>query len=96
MTVNGTITKYNLLKEIESNTGLAFKRKYSLLDNQIVKTISLLSPENYGVTHDKLLERVTVGENTNKLEYSTDETKNALGIMPIIKCYIQAMLGMLC
>lgn len=85
VTVNGTITKYKLLKEIESATGLVFKYSYALnTDNTIAKKVSLLKPENYGVTHDKLLERVTIGENTNKLEYSSDETKNALGIMPII------------
>lgn len=85
ITVNGTITRYNLLKEIESATGLMFKYEYRLDGNDIIKEVSLLKPENYGVTHDKLLERVTVGENTNKLEYNSDETKNALGIMPIIK-----------
>lgn len=85
ITVNGTITKYNLLKQIESELGMYFKRNYRLEGNTIVKEISLLKSENYGVTHDKLLERVTIGENTNKLEYSTDEEKNALGIMPIIK-----------
>ncbi|MBQ9026203.1 MAG: hypothetical protein IJ104_07515 [Methanobrevibacter sp.] len=85
VTVNGTITKYNLLKEIEETTGLLFKYSYALEDNSIKKYVSLLKPENYGVTHSQLLERVIVGENTNKLEYSTDETKNALGIMPIIK-----------
>lgn len=83
--VNGTISKYALLKEIEETTGLMFKYSYSLRDNEIVKHVSLLKPENYGVTHNKLLERVTVGENTDKLEYSSDETKNALGIMPIVK-----------
>ena len=82
--VQGTITKYNLLKEIEKTTGLMFKYSYSLDGNRIIKKVSLLKPENYGVTHNKLLERVVVGENTNKLEYNTDETKNALGIMPII------------
>ena len=85
VTVNGTITMYDLLKEIEKATGLTFKYSYSLENNKIVKHVSLLKPENYGVTHNKLLERVIVGENTNKLEYSTDETKNALGIMPIVK-----------
>lgn len=84
VTVNGTITKYKLLKEIESTTGLVFKYTYTFKDNTIVKKVSLLKPENYGVTHNKLLERVTIGENTNKLEYNSDETKNALGIMPII------------
>lgn len=84
VTVNGTITKYKLLKEIEKVTGLMFKYNYSLEGNKILKKVSLLLPKNYGVTHSKLLERVTVGENTNKLEYTTDETKNALGIMPII------------
>ena len=83
--VNGTISKYALLKEIEETTGLMFKYSYSLVDNKIVKHVSLLKPENFGVTHNKLLERVTVGENTDKLEYSSDETKNALGIMPIVK-----------
>ena len=85
VTVQGTITKYNLLKAIEDATGLMFKYTYRLEGNNIVKKVSLLKPENYGVTHNKLLERVVVGENTNKLEYSTDETKNALGIMPIMK-----------
>ena len=85
ITVNGTITKYNLLKEIEEATGLMFKYTYGLENNTIIKKVSLLKPENYGVTHSQLLERVVVGENTNKLEYNTDETKNALGIMPIIK-----------
>lgn len=85
VTVQGTITKYKLLKEIESATGLMFKYFYELNDNEIIKKVSLLKPEHYGVTHNKLLERVVVGENTNKLEYSTDETKNALGIMPIMK-----------
>ena len=85
VTVNGTITKYNLLKEIEETTGLMFKYSYSLDGNTILKHVSLLKPERYGVTHSQLLERVLVGENTNKLEYNTDETKNALGIMPIIK-----------
>ena len=86
VTVQGTVTKYNLIKEIETNTGLMFKRSYSITKgNTIKKTISLLSPENYGVTHSQLLKRVTVGENTDKLEYSSDESKNALGIMPIIK-----------
>jgi len=85
VTVQGTITKYNLLKEIETATGLMFKYHYALDGNKVIKKVSLLKPENYGVTHSQLLERVTVGENTNKLEYSSDETKNALGIMPIIK-----------
>ena len=86
VTVEGTITKYKLLKEIEETTGLMFKYSYELTkDNTINKYVSLLKPENYGVTHDKLIERVVVGENTDKLEYSTDETKNALGIMPIVK-----------
>ncbi len=86
VTVQGTITKYNLIKEIETNTGLMFKRSYSITKgNTIKKSISLLTPENYGVTHSQLLKRVTVGENTDKLEYSSDESKNALGIMPIIK-----------
>lgn len=85
VTVQGTIQKYALLKEIEKVTGLMFKYKYSLDGNKIIKKVDLLLPENYGVTHSQLLERVTVGENTNKLEYSSDETKNALGIMPIIK-----------
>lgn len=83
--VNGTITKYALLKEIEEATGLMFKYSYSLENNRIIKHVSLLSPEHFGVTHNKLLERVTVGENTDKLEYSSDESKNALGIMPIVK-----------
>ena len=85
VTVEGTITRYKLLKEIEETTGLMFKYTYSLKENEIIKKVSLLKPENYGVTHDKLIERVVVGENTDKLEYSTDETKNALGIMPIVK-----------
>ena len=83
--VQGTITKYNLLKEIEETTGLMFKYSYSLKDNEIIKKVSLLKPENYGVTHNQLIERVVVGENTDKLQYNCDETKNALGIMPIIK-----------
>ena len=82
VTVQGTITKYNLIKEIETNTGLMFKRSYSITKgNTIKKSISLLTPENYGVTHSQLLKRVTVGENTDKLEYSSDESKNALGII---------------
>lgn len=85
VTVPGTITKYKLLKEIETATGLMFKYHYALEKNKIIKKVNLVLPEHYGVTHNKLLERVTVGENTKKLEYSSDETKNALGIMPIIK-----------
>ena len=85
VTVQGTITKYNLLKEIEKATGLMFKYDYSLENNKIIKKVHLLFPEKYGVTHSQLLERVTVGENTNTLEYSSDETNNALGVMPIIK-----------
>lgn len=85
ITVNGTITRYKLMKEIEETTGLVFKYNYSLNANKIIKKASLLKPENYGVSHDMLLNRVVVGENTNKLEYCVDETKNALGIMPIVK-----------
>ena len=82
--ITGTITKYNLLKKIEETTGLIFKYSYRLEKNTIIKEVTLLQAENYGVTHSELLESIKLGVNTNKLEYSSDETKNALGIMPII------------
>ena len=84
ITVNGTITRYNLLKQIEDELNLVCKREYSIENNKIIKKISMLKPENYGVEHSQLIESVTLGENTNKLTYLTDESKNALGIMPII------------
>lgn len=82
--VQGSITKYNLLKAIEKQSGLVFKTNYSLKNNNIIKEIQLLKPANYGVTHNKIVESVVIGENTNELSYSSDETKNALGIMPVI------------
>lgn len=84
LTVNGTITVYDLLKQIEELTGLVFKRNYEISNNKIIKQIKLLKPTNYGQTHDKLIESVELGHNANKLLYLTDESKNALGIMPII------------
>lgn len=84
ITVKGSITKYGLLKEIEKESGLMFQRKYYLEDNKIVKVINLLTPTNYGVTHDSILDSIQYGENTNELQYSSDETKNAAGISVII------------
>lgn len=84
ITVNGSITKYSLLKEIEKESGLVFQRKYYLEDNKIIKEINLLTPGNYGVTHDNILDSIQYGENTNELQYSSDETKNAAGISVII------------
>lgn len=82
--VQGSITKYNLLKNIEKQSGLVFKTNYTFKNNKIIKEIQLLKPENYGITHNKVVESVVLGENTNKLSYSSDETKNALGIMTVI------------
>lgn len=82
--LNGSITKYDLLKLIEQESGMMFKREYSLKDNRVVKEISLLLPENYGVTHNSVVESVQLGFNANELEYSSDETKNATGVSVII------------
>lgn len=84
VTVQGSITKYNLLKLIEKQSGLVFKTNYTFKNNKIIKEIQLLTPENYGVTHNKVVESIKIGENTNKLSYTSDETKNALGIMTVI------------
>lgn len=84
LTVNGSITKYELLKEIESESSMVFKRVYYLKGNKVVKEISLLLPENYGVTHNSVVESVQLGVNANTLEYASDETKNATGISVII------------
>lgn len=85
LTFEGSITKYNLLKLIEEEKGVIFHREYEITSENIIKRkLSLFKEEDYGVVHDFIDEKITLGESTNSLEYSTDETNNALGIMPII------------
>lgn len=88
--VDGTITILDLLRKIESHTGLMFKRHYNLdfdkekNDVKIKRTIELLHPRDFGKIHDAPYEAIRLGKNTNKLGFSTDEEKNAVGIAPIL------------
>lgn len=85
LTVQGSITKYNLLKLIEEEKGVIFHREYEIdSENNITCKLTVIKEDDYGTVHDFIDEKISLGESTNSLEYSTDETNNALGVMPII------------
>lgn len=85
LTVQGSMTKYNLLKLIEEEKGVIFHREYEIdSENNIARKLTVIKEDDYGTVHDFIDEKISLGESTNSLEYSTDETNNALGIMPII------------
>lgn len=85
LTVQGSMTKYNLLKRIEEEKRVIFHREYVIdSENNINRKLTVIKEDEYGTVHDFIDEKITLGESTNSLEYSTDETKNALGIMPIL------------
>ncbi|MDR1018674.1 MAG: hypothetical protein LBM02_08245, partial [Lachnospiraceae bacterium] len=84
ISITGTIKILDLLREVESLTGCYFKRHYEAVGNKVEAKIELLKPKRYGKLHTAPVEAIKLGRNTNKLEYTTNEENNAVGVAPIM------------
>lgn len=79
----GTINPMALLRQIEKDTGNYFITRYEKDTNSNLIYRYLDLKQSLGVTHDVPIE---IGENTDKIELSTNEDDTYTAIAPLIKC----------
>lgn len=83
VSLNGTMTKLELLRYIEEETSNIFITRYEkdAETNVIHRYLDFLQPSHAGVEHDTVID---LSFNAENIEYETDESNTYRGIAPVL------------
>ena len=81
----GTMSKMDLLRKIEENTGNYFKTEYKLnTNNKIQRILHFRKQENLGRNHNNINELIDLTYNADNIEYIIDESDTYTAISPVL------------